>query len=464
MGFWLLEYGCFVGAILLYCFAPPKYDGGFCNACFIIYLLSIISFFKIKKKHNYFDFDTIFIITSILMFYLYPIVIYPTTQDLDILLFGFDENKISKGTAMASVGMCSYLIGSCRYKRHKYKRHKLKLLNGNGLITISAVCFILWILVGGWMAMKSKYHNEHIAESGAASYLHILSMITLLIMVIIWFNNEMVYSPLKFRLRYIPKLQLSYVGIFILMLLSAGSRGDTLQIALCVCGLYTALYRKASLKLVLVLMGLGIVLMFGILIYRSQSQILASQEDNPYLMFTDLVVVVRNSFDAISYVEKNGVTYGISMLSPLLSAIPFLQSILLPILGISPNSASSAYLLTAFALGEDSKIGVGSNTIADLYLAFGIFGVIVGMYVLGRFIAFLLYTKEKNIYHLVSYGVMMSYSIFILRAEYFYFIRALVWSMIIIYLIKYNYNLHNTQQTLSIKSSIDSERSYLKQT
>lgn len=371
------------------------------------------------------------------MLYLYPIVVYPATNSTEILLFNFDSSKISQGTSLSTVGLCSYIIGSISYRNKKRLRTTMLILKVRKLTIFSIACFIIYIGLGGWMKMKMTYQNDNNINSGPSEYFYLLAYISLLIIIAIWFHNELILYPHKFSFRYISTTIFIYVGSFVILMLLAGSRTVPMQLILCCLGLYTYFYKPIPFWKVLCLMFLGILAMFGILLLRSQSEIIESSGENNFVMFTDLIVVARNSYDCISYVEKYGFSYGISLLSPLLAAVPFLQGILLPIIGISPSEAASARLLTAFALGKDSNIGVGTNIIADLYIAFGIIGVVIGMYMLGKFIAYIQSNSSKNIYALASYGVMISYSIYLVRAEYFFFIRALVWSYCIIYLVKY---------------------------
>lgn len=433
----IIIYICLIVSLCLFVWSPNRYNETFCNGCFCVFIIAMICYFKKKNKKNYFDFDTIFILTSIFMLYLYPIVVYPATQSTEILLFDFDVAKISKGTALSTLGLCSYLAGSISYKKKKSKKKLKSLLKVKKLTAFSIVCFVIYIALGGWLKMRMAYQNEHNVDSGPSEYFYLLAYISLSVCIAIWFNNEYIRYPLKFNYKYLSKPFILYLGIFVIMMLLAGGRTVPMQLVLCSIGLYAYLYKPIPFWLVSCFMVLGIVGMFGILLLRSQSEIIETSGEDNYVMFTDLLVVARNSFECISYVEKHGFTYGVSLLSPLLAAIPLLQGIMLPLFEISPSEASSAKLLTAFSLGENSKTGVGTNIIADLYISFGIIGVIVGMLLLGRFIATLYNNGKKSIYQLGAYGVMISYAVYLVRAEYFFFVRALIWTYCIIYFVKH---------------------------
>lgn len=433
----LIVYICFIVSLCLFTFAPDSYDQTFCNICFSVFITALICYFKKKNKQNYFDFDTIFLLTSIFMLYLYPIVVYPATQSTEILLFDFDISKISQGTSLSTFGLCSYLAGSISYTRRNTTSKLRSLLQTKKLTVFSIICFLVYIGLGGWLKMRMAYQNDHSVDSGPSEYFYLLSYISLSVIIAIWFNNEFILYPQKFKFKYLSKTSIAYLGIFIVMMLLAGQRSIPMQLILCCLGLYSYMYNPIPFWKVSCLMIVGIIGMFGILLLRSQGQIMEMSGEDDYVMFTDLLVVARNSFECISYVDKHGFSYGISLLSPLLAAIPMLQGIILPILGITPSEAASAKLLTAFSLGENSKIGVGTNIIADLYIAFGIIGVFIGMFLLGRFIAYLLSKGKHSIYALSAYGVMISYAVYLVRAEYFFFIRALVWTYFIIYLVKY---------------------------
>ncbi len=180
---------------------------------------------------------------------------------------------------------------------------------------------------------------------------------------------------------------------------------------------------------------LGGVLMFFVVLMRSHDGIeITSFAD----IVMDLVVNNRNTFIAVDYVDKNGITWGVSMLSNVVAPIPFLQQIIYNVFNLTPDMGASSLLITKLTLGNVGSLGMGTNIIADLYIAFGVGGVVIMMFVLGYFISYLLGMVKKNSYALIAYAIMISYSVYLVRAEYFFFLRSLLWCMILMNIVRHH--------------------------
>jgi hypothetical protein len=152
----------------------------------------------------------------------------------------------------------------------------------------------------------------------------------------------------------------------------------------------------------------------------------------------DLIINNRNNFVAIEYVQDNGLTYGKSLLGNLLKIIPFLSGVVHNVFDLSIFETSSSMLLTAETLGEDFTLGLGTSILADLYLAFGLCGVICGFYILGRFVSYLENNLSSgSIYVMIAYATMISNSVFVVRSEFFYIIGKLVYAYVIFYIMSH---------------------------
>jgi hypothetical protein len=100
--------------------------------CFGVMLLSNYIYFKAKKKENYLDFDSIFIL-------IYCLVGFSTTFfyfDYDIfraifLNFPVDEEYINRGNILFLIGLLAYMLGSMRTVRVKKVERKRRIINTN---------------------------------------------------------------------------------------------------------------------------------------------------------------------------------------------------------------------------------------------------------------------------------------------------------------------------------------------
>ena len=425
-------------AIYVYWMHPKVYSYEYNTYCLIHFFIATIFFFKYKKKKNYFDFDTIFLIAYFFTFFMYPVFIYPVDPYYFFIFnYGFNENVISQSTALSLLGSQMYMFGSITYGRRKMKKTFLHYYPVNSFIICSILFFLLFIFFGGYSYYKDLYAGnittQDIKNSGLA-YMNMLFWIFLLVALSLEFNKMLCLDRNKFQLSNVNKVLLIFIVIYIPLLLSTGTRGVSMQTLLIILGLYSFYYKPVSLKKMIPLVCLGTLGMFFISSTRGGGTFrIQSFMD----MFMDLVINNRNTFVAVDYVQEHGVSYGVSMLGYILRTIPFAQGIVFRLFDVNPNETSSAMLLTVETLGENPSFGVGTNIIADLYLAFGAVGVIVFMFLGGYFVSMVQSNAESfRLNYIVMYAILLSLSIYTVRAEFFFSLYLLAWTAFILYFIK----------------------------
>lgn len=428
----LLFIALFIESVFLFLLAPRYYHYGFNLFCMLQYIVSSFLYLKAKKKQNYFDFDMIFMFSFFFVMFFYPVFMFQSDPTKYFAFkYEFNENVISRATALSLLGMQSYFLGSLTLKeKNNVELSKNKIYtNITSLSVISAISLFLFIVSGGYAKLKGAYSGEEIQASGAASYFWAFAPAFLFCALAFQFNNLYVVDKFKFRIKGLNRTLIVYTFIFVGLILLAGSRTFPLQIIL-ICGaLFTMLYRPISFMKFVPLLIIGILAMFAVNVIRGGDTTLGLADS-----VMDLIICNRNTYVAVDYVDISGVTFGKSMLSVLLAPFPFMQSIIFSIFSINPSDAGSGNLITKISLGvDDSALGLGTNIIADLYMSFGMIGVVLFMFLLGRYIAKFLRLAKSNIYALVAYSVMISYSVFIVRAEFFFFSRFLVWGLLIVF-------------------------------
>lgn len=427
----------FLESFILFCHSPNYYSYTFNLFCFIQYIFSCFIFFRCSKKKNYFDFDVIFMVTYSFVMFVYPIFVYTSNPTFSFFKFDFNENQISKGSALALLGIQSYILGASIVKKHLNKK-KTGYLYYNFLIVLLYVFFFLFLLSGGLQVFINLYSNVSSA-SGISYYLLIIIPALALPCIVAWYHNiRLSQSRINKKDVFKDKPLFLFIFLFVILFLLVGSRTLPIQFSLVALGFYFMLFNNLSLLKLIPLLLLGSLTMFAVLIYRSGMQI-SAHDLRFYDIFLDLIINNRNTYMALDYVDNKGITWGESMITSLLSPIPFLQSTIINLFGLNPTDCASSLIITKLTLGRDNNldVGFGTNIIADLYIAFGVYGVIIGMCFLGFFVNYFR-QHSNNVYCFAAYGVMLSYSIYLVRAEYFFFLRLLLWSLAIINLIKHH--------------------------
>ena len=397
----------------------------------IIFSCGTISYFKAAKKNNYFDFDTIFVCVYFIVGYLstfyYNSDIYPYL----FLHFSFDENYINASLWLFTIGILSYYLGRMMRFNYKTTKNDNAVVNTNASSFILAILFILYLLFGGVNRYIDTYLYGNNNDGGIVVQIEILITAFVYATVAAELYNKKIFPAYRFR-----RLPIFIVAVITIMLLFSGNRTVPSYFILSGFGLYSLLFKSISFKKMLVLMLIGIVGMWAIGMHRSGYDISAQADAAMYVV--DLTINTRNTYIAMEYVDQYGFTYGKTMLYGILGIIPLLSSIL----GLDQNEIGSAEVLTLYTyntMGVDRTfIGLGTNIIADIYLSFGMLGVVILMFIVGVLIKKCIYSALKiNYYSLVVYAVVISISIFGIRTGLTHICRMLVWSLVIAYFNKY---------------------------
>lgn len=431
--YFLLALLCF--SVFYYCITP-KYWNFSISVFYInlfIFLVSTIAYFRNEHKSNYFDFDFIFVCVYFFVGYFttfyYGLDIYPYL----FLHFPFDEQYINSALWLFTIGILSYYIGRLIYLTDKGKKQQETkfIVNTNASIFILVFLFFIYILLGGYNRYKDLYLHGESGEGGIVVQIEILITTFIQTIVAAELYNKKISQSYK-----IKRIPIVIISIITCLLLFAGNRTLPSFFILTTIGLYSLLFRPIKLKMMCVIMLIGIIGMWAIGVHRSGYDISLQQDAAKYAV--DLTINTRNTYVAMEYVEQHGFTYGKTMLYGILGVVPFLSTLL----GINKNEIGSAEVLTQYTYNnmtiERDHIGLGTNIVADIYLSFGGFGVIVLMFLLGIFIAKCTKSALKvNYYSVVIYAVVISMSVYGVRTGYTHICRMIVWSLVIAYFNKY---------------------------
>jgi oligosaccharide repeat unit polymerase len=248
-----------------------------------------------------------------------------------------------------------------------------------------------------------------------------------------WYKNDLVFW--------------FFLIIFFIVNIRLGRRGIILQYLLIIFFYVSVISGGFKLRRVLFSVLLGLISLNIILITRSGGSGAFNFSFNVFDMALDLIINNRNTFLAVDYVEKNGVLFP-PFLGTLLGVIPFLSSLFFNALNIGGYYQTSAVFFSYLTFGQEMQFGVGTNIIASLYLSLGILGVIVGMFCLGLLVSHLMNKFYQNSYFgSFAYTILVSYSVYWVRSEFFTFVRYMVWGLLfysILSISKYFFKIYHS--------------------
>lgn len=390
---------------------------------FMIYITAVYAFFKLKKKKNYFDFDTIFLVILTIMHFSAPF--YANTDALSRLFYVGDITSVyfTKGTLVAITGIVAYMLGSINYDiknrfvvqvndLFKYRNVSIGMV---GITTLFVM--YLFVLSGGMDFFRSQYMDG--IGGGNANGLIFQTMILMCVL-----SN--VYCALLFlkcrKLDISQKVVLSLIALFSVTLAITGNRTFPSYIILPYLLFYTA--KRKAIGLSKTLLGLlsGFVLMYIIQITRSGGSAFSTD----FLSLAkDLVIPANCFYGSLEYVDKFGLNLGKTMIVPILGLIPGSTALF-------GSRFGSAEVLTRYLFGaEEVTSGLGTTIIADIYISFGVVGVAFFMYWLGALV------NKKWKYQLTDMLVKAGFyasCVFICRSQYFLPIRFIIWGLIFTYI------------------------------
>lgn len=437
----------------LYSFAPESYSASYCTLLLVIYLISsviTIRFTLINK--NYFNFHVLFLLSFFFVNFVYPVFLYPYDPFyFSVFQMSFDHQIITKTTALALLGACSFNFGAVLRFRNEKRVVDASNTNYSTLqfLLINWVYFIFIIILV--FSGKEMLTGNFGATSKIPPGLLVIFQVSLGLSIILIILSQINHGNiLKFMWKF-NKPVLLILLCFILLFIYTGDRGPVLQILLIAIGGFSLFIKAIKLR------SFIIVALFGMLVFTFISYARSRTETNDFKeniakyiergfqniklgsffdLGMDLIVTNRNLYVGVEYANENGFNHGKSMFYYLFSPIPFLPTLMTKTFANSePFELTSAQIITD---ETNATYGLGSNIIADLYMAFGVPGVIIFMFFLGYLVTKFLLKAYFNdhIYYIIAYLFILGFSIYLPRTSILDPIRHIVWAIILFFILK----------------------------
>ena len=129
----------------------------------------------------------------------------------------------------------------------------------------------------------------------------------------------------------------------------------------------------------------------------------------------DLIINARNLYVGIEYAENEEFLYGKSYFPYLFILIPGLPTYMTKAtFNIEPEHIATSGIITDYS---NAGWGIGTNAIADVYMNFGLPGVVFLFFIFGMLIVWL--EKQNGVYSLIAYLLIFALAIYYPRASIF---------------------------------------------
>jgi hypothetical protein len=249
----------------------------------------------------------------------------------------------------------------------------------------------------------------------------------------------------EFALANKKVLCFSFLVMLIYMII--GDRLIIVELGLIIICVYSLYFKKVRALYLIAFLTVGFVMMTLLMLTRNSSGSLRTggvkgfvaegsvvMEENEASGVWGYTSDLTGRFQELSYgykmTQKQGHLLPQKIFVTLFSPIPFLPNIISNLLLGVPTSQTSA----GYFIAIDSKTHAGSHCVIDIYMPWGVIGLLIFFSLFGVVVAYFDRSKYNNIYGSVGYLVLVYQSVFITRGTIFDVYRTMVWAMVIIYL------------------------------
>lgn len=424
-------YILFIVSIFSYVFAPESYSYLFCSFELGLFIISV-SFFlkKIIIGGNLVNFHVFFIISYFFVNYVYPIFIYPIDPEYFFMFsFEFNHNNIPRGLALCQVAIVSYMIGVLRYRKNEAKTQK----SYNSFINIRLLTFLKFLLIVVTLYFIYIVYSQSNSQDVEAMIDHITVSIYMSILGIYLLLNCEFYKTNIFQnfKSFISHNTLIIISILLVSYFSLwyGDRGPVIQIGLMTLFVYSIYVNKIALRVIILLVAVGFVVMTFVSSTRGSENNLRNSNFSKtftegidaFSTFTslwdygmDFIINSRSTYVAFEIVQENGFLYGKSYVPYLFVPVPGLPVLVTELLfNTSPEELSTARIISNKEGIYDW--GLGTNSVGDIYMNFGVPGVITLFLFFGFFIRWV--ELGESLYLKIAYLTTMSLAVYYPRAS-----------------------------------------------
>ena len=334
------------------------------------------------------------------------------------------------------VAYCFYTLFSSDYSKKlvvEKIEYSIDKYIGISIFFLSLILFLSYFYFGGISILADVYQGKaDLEQVGITSYFSILFEVSTLLLASLIF----LVKNIKIRI-----FLLLYLFILVVIFLSTGSRGMSISILLILLVGYSRSIKRINGLVVFFGVFTGAILMYFLMLLRELG--MGSNDNtsfaldkikntsNPFDPFMDLIINNRNLYVLVDFVDKVGDVKFFNIITSLFGVFPGL-SLIIDFFSV-PNYLISGKLPTYLEFGNDASFGLGTNMVGEAYLSLGCLGVIIVFSLFGAMVKYLRFNRSLLSY--IAFLLLVGQVVFIVRSDYLFPLRKIVWSLIIFYVV-----------------------------
>lgn len=426
----------FIFSLILYVSSPASYNYIFCLTILIFFVLQNIIYFVLTKR-SLVSFEFFFMFAFAGVNLIYPVFYFPTNPTFNVFELYFNYDIISKATSIAYLGYSCYMLGLSL--KFEYQDDTIEISHNilsNNFFRNTLIVF-LTLSISYIASVGSDFFNGYswyVDEQNHSPITSFMEFSAILFTMFIFRNKS------KIKQYIYVFIILSFTAIYLL----SGSRNIPVELLIILFVSYNINVKKISNSVFLLFIIIGlftlsvitIIRSEGILNYLLEGQSIQVESNSNMLDFAaDLIINNRNLYVLVDYADTNGITYGVTMLSGVLGLVPYLGSFVSEKFNIPLDLMFTPGFNTYLEFGHGSQYGLGGNMVADVYLSFGIFGVVIAFFAFGLFASFIISRYKYNVKAYIVYFILAGTSVYINRESYLLPFRTIVYTLIMFWLL-----------------------------
>lgn len=376
---------------------------------------------KAKINNILLSHSSIFFLSYLIVYYQYDIdMILGNMQATNALAWQF-EVGVCKSICLSNAALAAFTLAlkQCLFKPSR-KSFVIKSISQKLIVKIATLSQFLFIIFVDKAFLFGGY--SVVSMGGIASqFEEMMQMSLIALFVIISYNIRREYQHNHSYLLYFYyfKTPLILTLVYIIMMSLAGARYAVLRMVLIAVISFLYSFRVKIPKFTIIIAFITASTLFSLqgLLRNGKSELtesvnVLSERKSISPMTSELAFSVTASHIALSEVpDSYQFNKGLTFLPYFLLLIPGMRGLFYSIFNIPPEMLSSSHFITFIGLGTLSNFGVGSSSIADIYISFGVIGVILIFYLFGYYLRKIEYSTFYD--NLTSpYIIAFSYCIY----------------------------------------------------
>lgn len=436
----------------LYGFAPNQYDKIYCIICFAVFLVVVYSVIRDEyKRFGIISFNIIFFSSFFLCTYAFPVFLMGSDSVISEILMSFlgSYHTVSRAVSLSTFAICVYGLGYviARNKNGNIivtdnERKFAKKIRILAKIVLGTVTIVL--LIANWQYVSVAEGDPDI---GGFEYLFALFFLSLPLYFVSSvfsfgsFSHRKTYFDFLKKNKAIILLEVSLILVFLLL----GNRGPVIQIVLVITATVMLYVKRISFKILFVIGVVALLVMFTLRTTRQLDNVSASQgiseaasnANTVWDLFSDLVGINFELNAGMQYVDENGYLYpGANVIRYIACPIPHLSTVLVgAIYGVEIETVSTEQVIKKY-----TNHSAGNHCVIDVYMCFGVVGVIVVFFLFGLLVAKITNGLSYSFFSKVFYIYLIGTSLYFPRSSLMYGFRNFVTLYLLILFLGILYN------------------------